>query len=88
MEPPFEDEPGSAEAIGHLEVLRRKGGTYLLFPRTAFWWFDHYAEFQSHLEASYRRIWSDQDCIIYALSEQGPNERAQRSVRRSSTRIK
>ncbi len=69
-------------------MLKRKGGAYLLFPRTAFWWFDHYTEFQSHLEAFYRRIWSDQDCIIYALSEQGCDEPVPRSRDRSGARKK
>jgi GT2 family glycosyltransferase len=32
----------SAEAIAHLEALREKGATHILFPQTAYWWLDHY----------------------------------------------
>ncbi len=56
------------EAVAHLEQLRARGGQYLLFPATAFWWLDHYAEFREHLDAHYRRVWCDADCIIYGLS--------------------
>lgn len=55
----------STFAIEHLESLRAKGGDYLLFPRTAFWWLDHYAEFDEWLRARYRRIWEHQDCIVF-----------------------
>lgn len=52
-------------AIEHLEVLRTKGGDYLLFPRTAFWWLDYYVEFREWLETRYRRIWENRDCILF-----------------------
>src|ERR687893_3110227 len=42
--------PDSATAITHLEVLRSKGGDFLLFPSTAFWWLEHYKEFRQYLE--------------------------------------
>jgi hypothetical protein len=58
-----------SEAIGHLEALRNKGGEYLLLPQTAFWWLDHYSQLRSHLEAQYRRVWSNPDCIIYELAK-------------------
>lgn len=58
----------STEAIAHLEVLRVKGGDFLLLPDTAFWWLDYYREFHQHLDACYQRIWSDEYCIIYQLS--------------------
>ncbi len=58
----------SVAAIAHLEHLRAAGGAYLLFPGTAFWWLDHYAAFHNHLETHYRRVWSDDRCIIYHLS--------------------
>jgi hypothetical protein len=59
----------SWEAVGQLEALKSKGGEYLLFPQTAFWWLDYYSELRSHLDARYRKIWSDPDCVIYRLSE-------------------
>ncbi len=66
--------PGdSSEAIGDLETLRARGGEFLLFPNTAFWWLDHYAEFHQYLDSQYGRIWSDENCIIYQLTKQQPS---------------
>lgn len=64
---------GSAEAIAQLEKLREKGAEFLLFPSTAFWWLERYEEFVQHLDAHYRRTWSDEHCIIYRLSEPEPD---------------
>jgi hypothetical protein len=58
----------SGEAITHLEEIRRKGGDYLLFPSTAFWWLGFYGDFQKHLESHYPRVWSDPSCLIFQLS--------------------
>jgi glycosyltransferase involved in cell wall biosynthesis len=60
----------SEEAISHLEELRSRGAQFLLFPGTAFWWLEEYEEFGRHLESCYRRVWDDETCIIYKLSEQ------------------
>ncbi len=61
---------GSAEAIAHLEALRRRGAHFLLIPATASWWLDHYRGFRRHLEARYPRMGSAGDpCSIYALGE-------------------
>lgn len=62
----------SAEAITHLEELRAKGGEFLLFPGTAFWWLEEYGEFGRHLDGRYRRVWDDEPCIIYELSAPRP----------------
>ena len=60
----------SADAIAQLESLRAKGGQYLLFPRTAFWWFDFYVEFKRHLERRYRLLAHNSDtAVIFDLSE-------------------
>jgi GT2 family glycosyltransferase/glycosyltransferase involved in cell wall biosynthesis/predicted O-methyltransferase YrrM len=63
------DPSDSAAAIGHLEELRRSGAGFLVFPSTAFSWLEHYAEFRDYVDARYRRLWTDERCIIYALSE-------------------
>jgi glycosyltransferase involved in cell wall biosynthesis len=63
----------SAEAIAHLEELRAKGGEFLLFPGTAFWWLEEYGAFDRHLEGRYRCVWHDDLCIVYELS--ASNER-------------
>jgi hypothetical protein len=58
----------STAAIAHLEALRAKGGEFLLFPITAFWWLEHYAEFKQHLERHYRVVVHQEDtCLIFAL---------------------
>ena len=58
----------SGTAISHLEQLQRLGANYLVFPCAAFWWLDHYREFQEHLDACHWRAWSDERCIIFRLS--------------------
>jgi GT2 family glycosyltransferase/glycosyltransferase involved in cell wall biosynthesis len=58
----------SAEAIRQLEALRDRGAHFLLLPRTAFWWLDHYADFARHLDASYPRVRKTGDYQIYQLS--------------------
>jgi hypothetical protein len=62
----------SKEAITRLEALRVKGGQYLLFPKPAFWWLEHYKEFKQHLDGFYTRVYSDEYCIIYQLSAPRP----------------
>jgi hypothetical protein len=61
--------PGnSGQAIAHLEALRARGAEFLLFPHTALWWLDHYAEFRQHLETAYRAVVRQDDtCVIFAL---------------------
>jgi GT2 family glycosyltransferase len=61
--------PGtSQEAISHLEMLRTRGGEYLLVPRTSFWWLERYPEFGAHLREKYRKIREDDSCVIFTLS--------------------
>ena len=55
----------SAAAIAHLEEVRARGADYLLFPSTAFWWLDFYADFRHHLDSRYSRVLDEPDCIIY-----------------------
>ncbi len=63
----------SAEAIGHLETLRVKGAEYLVFPLTAFWWLEYYAEFRRHVEEHFTRVKACTDpCLIYALHPKHP----------------
>lgn len=58
----------SAQATAHIAALCEQGASYLLLPRTSFWWLEHYPEFRQHLETQGRRVWSDGHCIIYRLS--------------------
>jgi Glycosyl transferases group 1 len=59
----------SAAAVAHLEDLRGKGAEYLLFPQTAFWWLDHYADLRDHLHRRHDEVWADQDCVIFRLTQ-------------------
>jgi hypothetical protein len=49
----------SRAAIAHLEALRRRGARYLVLPRTAFWWLEHYTDFAKHLNSRYRCLVND-----------------------------
>jgi len=66
----------STEAIAHLEQLRAKGARYLLIPRTAFWWLDHYREFNEHLLRHYRCVHrDDRSCALFALGKSAGSKR-------------
>jgi glycosyltransferase involved in cell wall biosynthesis len=67
---PYEggDPKNGAEAIEWLEKLRTKGGRYLLFPGTGFWWLKQYPELADHLAERYKRVWADESCIVYRLT--------------------
>jgi GT2 family glycosyltransferase len=64
----------SAEAIASLERLREAGAEYLVFPPTALWWLEHYAEFAAHLDGLYARV-SAGPCRIYDLALRLPGDR-------------
>jgi GT2 family glycosyltransferase len=58
----------SEEAIAQLEALRERGGQYLLFPSTALWWLDHYAELGAYLESNYRLVLREEEvCAVFML---------------------
>lgn len=59
--------PDDADAIAHLEMLRKLGAAYLVFPSAAFWWLEHYRLFAQYLEARYHAVWRDADCVIFSL---------------------
>jgi glycosyltransferase involved in cell wall biosynthesis len=64
------DPATGADAIAHLEALRGQGGDFLVFPKTAFGWFERYPDFKTHLEARYRVAACDwKSCIIFSLGE-------------------
>ena len=71
----------SAAALSRLGLARAKGAQYLLFPATAFWWLDHYADFRRHLDQTYRRVRDDETCVVYALvAQHGPTSAWRRSA--------
>ena len=68
----------SAAAILHLEQLRSRGAAALVFPRSSFWWLEHYEELADHLEANSRLVHGDDDCRIYNLNANGRDDGAGR----------
>jgi len=61
--------PGnSAEAIMQLEVLRRKGADFLLFPETAAWWLEHYGDLERALAPARREGGGRRPCTLFELS--------------------
>jgi glycosyltransferase involved in cell wall biosynthesis len=61
----------SYAAIQQLENLRAEGSRYMLIPNVSFWWLEYYKDFREYLDECYRRIWSDDSCIIYDLDRTG-----------------
>ena len=57
----------SESAIAHLEALRAEGAEFILFPGTAYWWFDYYGELSRHLLTRSRVVHHDNDCVIFDL---------------------
>jgi glycosyltransferase involved in cell wall biosynthesis len=60
----------SAEAIRHLEALQARGFDYLVVPRTAYWWFDHYVEFREYLEQHFAlTVDAEAPCLVIPVPE-------------------
>jgi GT2 family glycosyltransferase len=60
----------SFNAISQLETLRSKGAQYLLFPKTAFWWLEHYRDLDRHLTTHYPVTAHDSEtCLIFDLRQ-------------------
>lgn len=56
-----------AEVIAHLELLRRRGVTHLVFLQSTLWWLEHYPAFAEHLRRRHRLLHSDVDCAVWHL---------------------
>ncbi len=60
----------TSAAIAHLDTLIAAGYDHILFPRTAYWWFDHYAGLEEHLNRCGSRIRHRGDhCRLWALEK-------------------
>jgi GT2 family glycosyltransferase len=59
--------PGdSTEAIAHFEALRQRGAEYIVFPETAVWWLEYYADFIDLLKRGYHEtVWRAGTCVIF-----------------------
>jgi hypothetical protein len=60
----------SGVAVAQLEALRTRGAEYVVFPATAFWWFQHYPEFAHHLRTRYPTVVQvDDTCLVFELRQ-------------------
>jgi glycosyltransferase involved in cell wall biosynthesis len=55
------------EVVAHLELLRRRGVTHLVFLQSTLWWLDHYPAFAEHLRRRYGLLHTDADCVVWEL---------------------
>jgi hypothetical protein len=55
------------EVVAHLELLRRRGITHLVFLQSTLWWLDHYPAFAEHLRRRYKLLHADADCAVWQL---------------------
>jgi hypothetical protein len=62
------DVEGSA-AVALLERLREEGAHFLVVPWAELTWVDRNADLRRHLDEAYRRIPSNEGCLIYDLTE-------------------
>lgn len=59
-------------AIRHLAELRAQGAEYLVLPRTAFWWLDHYRGLEAHLRRDCELVVRDDaSCVIFRIAPEG-----------------
>jgi hypothetical protein len=65
----------SAEAVAQVEDVRHRGAAFLLFPKTARWWLEHYPGLRSHLENLYTAVTSsDDEFVLFDLMERAAHE--------------
>jgi hypothetical protein len=57
----------AAAVIAHLELLRERGITHLVFTSATIWWLELYDSFGAHLQTRYRTAYQDDDCVVYDL---------------------
>ena len=66
---PFDDGAvSSSSATASLQAAMEDGAQFLVIPETSFWWLRICSEFKQALEESFRRVWSDEWCLIFELS--------------------
>jgi hypothetical protein len=59
--------PDGGSAVAHLESLRRRGATHVMFPDTSRWWLTSYPELGDHLVSTGRVVVDDDSCVVFAL---------------------
>jgi GT2 family glycosyltransferase len=82
--------PGDGvEAIREVEEVRSRGADFLVFPRTAFWWLDHYADLRAYMEGRFSVVANGASCAVYALNAvaaSGPVEESSGFVTRPAVK--
>ena len=64
----FLGNPADSEtAISRLQKFIQTNATYLIIWSSAFWWFQHYSQFQGYLDENYPKIISNEALILYSL---------------------
>ncbi|MGY1703979.1 glycosyltransferase family A protein [Geodermatophilus sp. SYSU D00697] len=64
--------PADADAaVEALEEARSRGARYLLIPANAFWWFSRYRDWGRYLVTRHRRLWADDEALIFELTGEG-----------------
>jgi hypothetical protein len=58
-------------AVDHLRRWIAGGAEFLVIPRTAFWWLDHYPEFGAEI-GRHRTAFADEDVMIVDMRREGP----------------
>jgi len=70
------DPADSEEAQASVQLAKTQGADYILFPSTAYWWFEHYPGFKQYLDSRYSRLEiPSEDCIIFDLGNSSPHTR-------------
>jgi hypothetical protein len=59
--------PDDAAAIGELERMRQRGADFLVFAWPAFWWFEYYPGFLSHVRSQFRCIFNNERILAFDL---------------------
>jgi hypothetical protein len=67
--------PDSQYLLHELERRRAEGARYLILTQYAFWWLETYPEFQTYLDARYRRVRETEAYIIFDLTAPPAEER-------------
>jgi hypothetical protein len=74
-----------AEAIEELEMLRARGGEFLLVPRKLLSWLGAFPGLRQHLDSHYSLIQNDENCRIYDMRKvKTESQRASRGAVRAS----
>lgn len=63
-----------ADAVAHLETVRRRGIQWLAIPSPASWWLQYYAEVRDHLLATGRQVIANDDLGLWFMDPPGPQD--------------